>query len=507
MRRTLTLVALLLAGVAWADIPATRVMTLYQFNGPLEIPSYDVDRFQRSGPSSPAGHLTQGTSVIPCLVIRNGRPLTDASGTPYVGFEVVVDSRAATRASSRTFENAMAARASLRVANHHCDDDVRRVIDVRALHALKKGPFFDPPRGRAAPAATGRPPGELDAIVRAYHDSPHCEDANRNLVGRRGNLEEAWERFIRDNARHWPAEALRRARHLDYAMRTAIFEGHLDRGCSAYGACERTVIALSIRNRGRGRCQRGQGCREEGDFQGVSSAVSQYNIWDEYLAQTSALTSCFLRADLASGEGGSHYATLQRMYAQNVADVERVLFGSDADLEAIFPGIPVGDLRSVRHYYHPPAMGKCFPDHDRVEYVSGAVARRGSDFALIASERIRVDEPADGGYRFREFRFRDEPDGDVVELVDSYRGFVVDGRKVHLTPPSGCRPYGLPPGCRFGRVGRHRKTPSWVNAGTPLALTCRVEDRGETCTGAGAFRTVTVGGRCDTQMQPVAGVR
>jgi len=32
-------------------------------------------------------------------------------------------------------------------------------------------------------------------------------------------------------------------------MRTAIYEGHLDRGCNAYGACERNIIALSIRNR------------------------------------------------------------------------------------------------------------------------------------------------------------------------------------------------------------------------------------------------------------------
>ena len=35
-------------------------------------------------------------------------------------------------------------------------------------------------------------------------------------------------------------------------------------------------------------------------------------------------------------------------------------------------------------------MGKCFPRHDRVEYMSGAVAENGGDFALIADTRIQV---------------------------------------------------------------------------------------------------------------------
>ncbi|MFN8642775.1 MAG: hypothetical protein U0802_14405 [Candidatus Binatia bacterium] len=75
-------------------------------------------------------------------------------------------------------------------------------------------------------------------------------------------------------------------------MRTALYEGHIGRGCSAYGACERNVIALSIRNRAVERCLAGQGCRQAGDFEGVSSAVAQYNIWDEYLTQTTGPASC-----------------------------------------------------------------------------------------------------------------------------------------------------------------------------------------------------------------------
>ena len=68
---------LAMASPAWAGIPATPVMTLYRFNGPVDFPYYAIDTFLASGPSTPAGTLAQGTSVTPCLVVRNGEPLTD----------------------------------------------------------------------------------------------------------------------------------------------------------------------------------------------------------------------------------------------------------------------------------------------------------------------------------------------------------------------------------------------------------------------------------------------
>ncbi len=142
MRKIWMLVILLMSWQGWAAIPATPVMTLYQFNGDLKIPYYRIDAFQRSGASSPAGILWQGTSLIPCLVIRNGRPLTDRKGTPYVGFEVVVNARTATRASTDTFKRAVKERQAMTVANHHCDASVKHVIGVRKLFALEKAPFF-----------------------------------------------------------------------------------------------------------------------------------------------------------------------------------------------------------------------------------------------------------------------------------------------------------------------------------------------------------------------------
>jgi hypothetical protein len=492
---------------ALAAIPATPVMTLYRFNGDLDIPYYAVDGVARGGAGAPAGHLAQGSSVIPCLVIRDGEPLTDGKGTPYVGFEVVVDARRATREATARFKQTAKARESLQVENHHCGSGARHVLNVRDLYPLTKAPFFDPPRAGKGKAAAGD--SELDRTVRAFHNSPQCERANRSLIGRRDALARAWDDFIVEQKGRRGDESLTRAKHLDYAMRTALYEGHIGRGCSAYGACERNVIALSLRNRARGQCASRQGCRFEGDFQGVSSSVSQYNIWDEFLTQVSGLTSCFLRDDLGSGgnpESADDYAKIQAMYAQSVGDVERILYGSDADLAALFPGTPMADVLALRHYYHAPAMGKCFPGHPRVEYLSGAVARKGGDFALLANTRIHVDDAVGGDYRFRSFRFEEATDGDRVEIRDSYPGFLVDGRKVDLRPASGCVPYGIPSGCDTGKVGRYRKTPSWLGTGKPLELRCHTEDRGASCGGPASPKAVSVGGRCDKEMRPVARV-
>jgi len=497
--RLAALVLLLAAPLTQAAIPATPVMTIYKFNGPFTVPYYSADGTPGAG--APAGTLTQGTSVIPCLVIRDGKPLTDAKGTPYVGFEVVVDPRRATRADTQRFKQAVAGRAGMQVQNHHCAPGVKNVIDVRQLYALKKGPFFDPP---GAAAGGGEGASGLDRMVRAFHASPQCETANRSLTGRRAALAAAWDGFIRANGQLGTDTELARAKHLDYVMRTALNEGHLKRGCNAYGSCERNVIALSIRNRAVGQCQRGKGCGFPGDFQGVSSSVSQYNIWDEYLTQISGLTSCFLRPDLAAD---SDYAKLQAMYTQNVGDIERILYGSDADLQAIFPGTPLADLKELRHYYHAPAMGKCFPKQQRVEYISGAVASRGSDYALLADTRIQVGAAAGDGYAFKQFLFEEKPEGDAIQIVDRYPGFTVDGRKVSLRAPSSCPPYGVPAGCSFKQVGRYRKTPSWINEGRPVEITCRVKDRGEACQGAGTATTARLGGACDVEMRPVAGVR
>ncbi len=488
-----------------ADIPATPVMTLYKFNGPRTTPYYDVDDFAKRGPQSPAGQLTQGSSIIPCLVIRHGEPLTDAGGTPYVGFEVVVDTAKAGPDASEKFKKTLADRKGLRVENHHCSPGVRRVISVRDFYAMSKAPAFDPPRTGKGQQSEGS--STLDRLVRGFHNSPQCEQVNDDLVGRRDALAQAWDSYIAANKGRASAGDLNRAKHLDYVMRTALFEGHLGRGCNAYGACERNIIALSIRNRAVGNCRAGQGCRQTGDFQGASSAVAQYNIWDEYLTQVSGLTSCYLRDDLGStgnARSSDHYDKLQAMYAQSVGDIERIMFGDEQELRNLFPGNSVRDITGLRNYYHAPAMGKCFPNHKGVEYMSGAIARKGGDFALIANTRIQIDGKEGDGYRFREFLVTEDEDADRIRLEDNFPGFRVDGHKVSGKPPASCPPYGIPAGCRLDKIGRYRKVPSWLAQGKPLELKCQIKERGESCKSAPTTKSVSVGGLCDTQMRPVA---
>ncbi|QGU33424.1 hypothetical protein [Thermochromatium tepidum] len=502
MRLWLGALALFVSFDLSAAIPATPVMTVYKFNGPLDVPYYDADRFARVGTAAePAGTLAQGTSLIPCLMIRDGEPLTDRDGTPYVGFEVVVDPRSATPDSTEIFKRALAERKGLQVPNHHCPASVRNVIHVRELYALEKAPFFDPPRSGGRSDSAGGV-SELDRIVRAFHDSNECASVNARLTRRRQALERAWETFIARRSDLGSPTMLERAKHLDYAMRTALYEGHLGRGCSAYGACERSIVVLSIRNRAL-QCQVRQGCRFPGDIQGVASTPSQYNIWDEYLTQISGLTACYLRPDLAEHD---NYAKLQAMYAQTVPDAEQILYGGDSGLRAVFPGNSLIELTNTRHYYHAPAMGQCFPNHDRVEYMTGAVARKDGDFALIANTRIEVGIKSGWGYTFKEFLVTQEPDRDVVRVQDSYPGFLVDARKVSLKRPDDCLPYGIPGGCPSLGTGRYRKVPNWLGSGEPVELHCRIADRGETCQGAGTMRAVSVGGTCDKEMRPVARV-
>ncbi len=125
---------------------------------------------------------------------------------------------------------------------------------------------------------------------------------------------------------------------------------------------------------------------------------------------------------------------------------------------------------------------------------------------MIANSYVRVDEPRGSDYLFRPAIIDDKSDRDVIRLTDRYPGFLIDGRKIQLRSAASCAPYGLPSGCRFAEIGRRRKTPSWLSAGQPLQLACRVRSRGEACDRPAVLETVTVGGVCDTAMQPVAGV-
>ncbi|HEY0303109.1 MAG TPA: hypothetical protein VGC36_17310, partial [Rhizomicrobium sp.] len=175
--------------------------------------------------------------------------------------------------------------------------------------------------------------------------------------------------------------------------------------------------------------------------------------------------------------------------------------------QAVFPDTSLAALTGVRHYFHPPALSKCFPRQPRLEYISGAVAWRVDDYALLANTRVVVGERDDTGYPFQLAQVTDQSGRDVVQLVDAYPGFLVDARKIELATPKRCTPYGVSRGCRFDNVGRYRRTPPWLDEGDAVALTCRVRARGADCRAEPHLESVRVGGSCDIEMQPVAGVR
>jgi hypothetical protein len=495
-------------GASASSIPATPLMTVYRFNKAIEVPTYNPRDIGVVKKPRPIGFLAQGSAVLPCIVMEGGKPLTDEDGTPFVGFDVMIDARQANYESSRRFEPLFAQRKRLRVQNHHCLREVQEVVNVKHLYALGKEPFFDPPK-RKVPHRKHRIRGsKLYPIIAAFHQSQQCGLVNASLLGRREALLKAWDDFIAKPSRKWSKSEASRAKQLDLVMRTALFEGHLDRGCNAYGACERNIVALSIRNRA-DHCK-GQGCRFQGDFEGVATKISQYNIWDRFFTQISGLTSCLLRDDLGSevnSETGAYYDRVQRMYQQSVADVEAILFGSRREVKKRFPKTRENDIFEMRHYYHAPAMGKCFPGHPRVEYMTGALAHKGDDFALIVNTRLHIDEKMNGGYSFRSFSYDPLPEKDVISLKNDYADFILDARKVSLKGSSRCQPYGIPSGCRHQAIGRYRRVPRWVRSGRAVALHCHLRDRGESCLQDAHFQDVTVGGLCDTQMRPVAGVK
>jgi hypothetical protein len=95
----------------------------------------------------------------------------------------------------------------------------------------------------------------------------------------------------------------------------------------------------------------------------------------------------------------------------------------------------------------------------------------------------------------------------TTSCTQSSGRYAVAKRKIDSKRAAACPPYGIPRGCGFAEVGRIRTTPLWLNAGQPLELTCQIKDRGANCQEPGTLVTARVGGACDTQRRPVAGVR
>jgi hypothetical protein len=494
----------LCAEAAWA-VPAAPIMTPYRFNTRRATPYYSTVSVMSQKTPKRVGVIEQGTPLVPCVPLVNGQALHSSSGTPYVGFSVLLDIKKATAQSLELLGKRRLEQSRLQVLNHHCPALPKHVLKLKTLILAKSALVIEPPLSdlpSKKKVLLGKT-SALEDVVRAFHASSQCVMAQSSLLDRRLSLKSAWSSFAKAHAAVVDKAKMSRARSLDMVLRTSLFEGHLDRGCSAYGACERNIIALSIRNRALGRCAAWQGCREKGDFEGVATSISQYNIWDIYPTQVSSLTGCFLRKELSRDP---HYAKLQNMAAQSLGDLEAILFGDETRIAGLFPDNAMRQLKRLRHYYHPPAMGKCFPQHPRVEYISGAVARSGSNYVLIGNSRVSIGLKKTQGYLFKSFKWKSQARDDKIEIVDDFPTFYLDPSDVSLRQSRACTPYGVLPGCKFESIGRYRKPPYWAKSGKTLRLKCRVNSADASCAAPMTLSEVEVGGVCDVDMQPISGV-
>jgi len=184
-------------------------------------------------------------------------------------------------------------------------------------------------------------------------------------------LQQGWSRFGAENATRWSSEALGRR-----GSSTSRCGRPSSRDTSTADAM-RTVLASATSSRcpsviGRAnRAASGQGCVSSATSKAWRRMFRSYNIWDEYLTQVT-------RPDLllpAPRHRRQRRQARRHPCAPRSPMSSAILFGDDRDLEAVFPRSSLGNLKALRHYYHPPAMGKCFPDYPQVEFMAGRGGR------------------------------------------------------------------------------------------------------------------------------------
>ncbi len=508
------LFALLLPAKAeTARIPSAPLMTTTRSdNAQQGIPIFRIGVADSDeSPKETKESLEVGSILATCIPLRKGQPILDKDGLPFLGYRILFDPRQASAKSSSLINEELHHIMAQKVLNHHCAASQLDVVQAKNLIGRAVAPWLQPVTKaipNIQPPGRERPPSEKvgslskhDLLIREFHQSDECLNANKDTRNRRENLEEAWYRFIAKMTGRWSKSDLMESHHLDTTIRTAIFESNLKQACSHFGLCERNIIALTIRNRAVEKCDQRKGCRYHGDFHGVSSLPSQYHIWNESYTQSGELTSCFLRA------GAAGNTRIRQVYLRSISDIDQILFAGDEGLMAVFPGTSLSELKRVQHYYHPLGMGKCFPDRPNARLISMALIRNGGDHALIVGQYVNLDDANPLGRTFKVLNVTTTPDGfDRIETKDSYPGFRLDPAIAPKPELERCKPYGAPPGCTWGKVGCFRRLPSWATDGQPIKIQCRSTATDENCQGASRTIDLVIGGPCDRRIQPIMGV-
>ncbi len=543
-------------------LPAPPVMSVYKWAAALKLPVYSVDRLPVGGTKpKPAGYIVQGTKVLPCVVKRGGQPIPNARARPFVGYEVLYEETDTDRLDRQALARHQAALPSRLTAlrtrvdklaktvqpSHDCPRGYSGpVINARWLLKIDRAPpaFREPaqdtPDSRADTSArvhsSRQGSGTVRELANIFHDSQYCSAVNQHVHGRRARMLAQWDNFVKLVGTTNPGlePSARLAAHADVVARTATFEGDLAHGCSAHGLCEIDLITLSVKNRAEhARCANGDrqfGCRFQGDYARVAASVTQYNIWDRLFTMKDSITSCYLRRDLQPGasagrvwrdhygqpsdDAGARYQKEQARFTAAFERAELILSTPRRSLTRLFAADDKRDILELLHYYHPPAMGKCFPQEPRQEYMSGAYIKRGDAFFLLLGERSligrsRRDPVLGAAYELSLARLGADASGlERVLLTTPMPGVLVASSRVAFGTPKRCTAYGVEPNCSFDKVRRYRRTPPWLSSGRAARVTCKSVPNGpKTCaTPATGGHSVTLGGRCSIDFMPMSRV-
>lgn len=515
--------------------------------------------------------LPPHSAVIPCVIMRDGKPFTGSRGQPMLGYTEVyrepsISQKPGPRFSElleplhqlhqqRKEQNARldAAKSEFPinkpVENMNCPEKIDGVVDIGVLFPEKRPVTYLPAPLTATLNELGsslqnkiletdccKPePSKIsvESLVREFHNSAYCTHIELARGKRKHQLLENWKAFIDLKAKEQPSlkPQLEKAMQADIASRTALYESNPEEGCSGKGLCEKDIILLSIRNRAYDqRCKRKggfrlYGCKKTGDIVGVATPEAQYNIWNENIADTTFITSCFLRNDvhpnanpisqLAWSEATIDKEKYQRqvlVFEETLKRSEKILF--QKDISGLFKGSDVANLNRIQHYYHPGAMTKCYPQYENLYSINDGYAELNGVYFPIRKELAHVTPTKDGKHYTMERLISDtkqtiDPADDTLTFQGDYGDAKIPQHRFSkVQTNSKCTPYGVASGCNIKSPKYYRTTPGWLRTGYIPDVQCTgLTAKGQNCTDPSKnVDEVQIAGKCSRSFAPVAAV-
>jgi len=459
------------------------------------------------------GHLEGGTKIIPHIVMRNNKPLLIWRRI-YVGFSLP---------GKESPEKGVVGISGLTTK----ESDIPReppltpaMLEefIRKIDNNKKTKYCNPQYYKTS---------NVFDLIKEFHNTTCNRKVPQGQSQRKGLLRK-WDHFVREKSQvSKGAHALaKKAREIDIATRTALYEGNIDNGCTSYAICERDIILLTIRNRAKDkRCRKSYrvfGCKRLNDFAGIASSPSQYSIWSENFMNNTYITSCFLRDDLSKNnsptrEGEKDYRKKIKIFKNTIQRAEKILYSRSGELEKMFKILNKKKgqrLNAIKHYYHPEAMPRCNPDYySKSALIEAAYVEMNGKYYLLRQRRI-IPEKSERSdmYSFKVFA------PDTLKPLDLYPGGQIHRSFIDFRDHYTCTSYGVPEECYDQSSSddiTHRKMPDWYlriksKGSWSPELMCNIsEEMGEDCSEektVDAKKRPVPGGFCNKKFIPVGGV-